>query len=49
MSCGVSLKIHILDVYLDQFKENMGAHAEEQGESVHEDMLDFKHLLPRTI
>ena len=28
----MSLKVHILDAHLDKFKENRGAHSEEQGE-----------------
>ena len=39
----MSLKVHILDVHLDKFKENMGAQSEEQGERFHQDILDFEH------
>ena len=39
----MSLKVHILDAHLDKFKENMGAHSEEQGERFHQDILDFEH------
>ena len=39
----MSLKVHILDAYLDKFKENMGAYSEEQGEHFHQDILDFEH------
>ena len=35
MGCKMSLKVHILDAHLDQFKENMGACSEEQGERFH--------------
>ena len=39
----MSLKVLILDVHLDKFKENMGAQSEEQGERFHQDILDFEH------
>ena len=32
MGCKMSLKVHILDVHLDEFKESMAAYSEEQGE-----------------
>ena len=32
MGCKMSLKVHILDAHLDNFKESMGAYSEEQGE-----------------
>ena len=34
----MSLKVHILDAYLDKFK-NMGAYSEEQGERFHQDNI----------
>ncbi|XP_076312338.1 uncharacterized protein LOC143225953 [Tachypleus tridentatus] len=39
--CIMSLKVHILDAYLDKFK-NMGVHSKEQGELFHQDILDFE-------
>jgi len=38
----MSLKVHILDVHLHKFKDNMGAYSEEQGERFLQDiLLDF--------
>ena len=34
----MSMKVHMLDVNLDEFKENLGAYSEEQGERFHEDI-----------
>jgi len=31
IGCRMSLKVHILDAHLSNFKENMGAYSEEQG------------------
>lgn len=42
MGCRMSLKVHILDAHLDNFKENMGAYSEEQGERFHQDMKHFE-------
>lgn len=42
MGCRMSLKVHILDAHLDNFKENMGAYSEEQGERFHQDLKDFE-------
>ena len=42
MGCKMSLKVHILDVHLDEFKKNMGACSEEQGKRFHQDILDFE-------
>ena len=39
----MSLKVYILDVHLDEFKENMGAYSEEQGKHFHQDILGFEH------
>ena len=38
----MSLKVHILDDYLQKFKDNMGAYSEEQDERFHQDILDFE-------
>ena len=38
----MSLKVRSLDAHLDNFKENMGAYSEEQGERFHQDILDFE-------
>ena len=35
MGCLMSLKIHILDSHLENFKENMGNYSQEQGERFH--------------
>ena len=42
MECKMSVKVHILDVHLDEFKENMSAYSEEQGKRFHQDVLDFE-------
>lgn len=38
MGCRMSLKTHILDALLDNFKENMETYSEER---LHQEMLDF--------
>jgi len=43
MGCRMSLKVHILDAHLDNFKENMGAYSEEQGERFHQDIMDIEY------
>ena len=42
MGCRMSLKVHILDAHLRNFKENMGAYSEEQGERFHQDLKEFE-------
>ena len=42
MGCRMSLKVHMLDAHLDEFKENIGAYSEEQGKRFHQDILDFE-------
>src|SRR6218665_172684 len=42
VGCRMSLKVHILDAYLQKFKDNMGAYLEEQDERFHQDILDFE-------
>jgi len=42
MGCRMSLKLHMLHAHLDQFKGNMGAFSEEQGERFHQDVMDFE-------
>jgi hypothetical protein len=42
MGCRMSLKVHILDAHLDEFKENMRAYSEEQGERFYQDILNFE-------
>jgi hypothetical protein len=42
MGCRMSLKLHMLHAHLDQFKNNMGAYSEEQGERFHQDVMDFE-------
>ena len=41
MGCRKSHKLHMLHALLDQFKDNLGAYSEEQGESFHQDVMDF--------
>ena len=36
----MDLKVHMLDAHLDEFKGNMVAYSEEQGERFHQDVLD---------
>ena len=43
MGCRMSLKVHILDAYLNKLKENMGAYSEEQGKRFDQDILNFEH------
>ena len=31
MGCRMSMKVHMLDAHLDEFKENLGAYSEELG------------------
>ena len=42
MGCRMFLKVHVLEAHLDEFKDNMGAYSEEQGERFHQDILDFE-------
>src|SRR6218665_3297077 len=42
MRCRMSLKVHILDAYLQKFKDNMGAYSEEQDERFRQDILDYE-------
>lgn len=42
MGCRMSLKLHMLHSHLDQFKDNMGAYSEEQGERFHQDVMEFE-------
>ena len=35
MGCRMSMKVHMLDTHLDEFKENLGAYSEEHGERFH--------------
>ena len=42
MGCRMSLKAHILDVHLDEFKENIRAYSEKQGKRFNADILDFE-------
>ena len=35
MGCRMSMKVHMLDAHLDEFKENLGAYSEEHGERFH--------------
>ena len=42
MGCRMSLKVHMLDIHLDEFKENIGGYSEEHGERFHQDILDVE-------
>ena len=42
MECRMSIKVHMLDAHLDEFKENLGAYSEEHGERFHQDIKDFE-------
>ena len=42
MGCRMSIKVHMLDAHLDEFKENLGAYSEEHGERFHQDIKDFE-------
>ena len=35
MECRMSMKVHMLNTHLDEFKENLGAYSEEHGEWFH--------------
>lgn len=43
MGCRMSMKLHMLDAHLYNFKDNMGAYSEEQGERFHQDLRSFEH------
>lgn len=43
MSYRLSLKVHVLDAHLNNFKENIGAYSEEQMERFHQDILNYEH------
>ena len=43
MGCRMSMKVHRLDAHLDEFKENLGAYSEENGERFHQDIKDFEN------
>ena len=42
MGCRMTLKVHMLDAHLDEFKGNMVAYSQEQGERFNQDILDFE-------
>jgi len=42
MGCRMSVKLHMLDAHLGNFKENLGAYSEEQGERFHQDVQEFE-------
>ena len=42
MGCRISMKVHMLDAHLDEFKENLGAYSEEHGERFYQDIKDFE-------
>ena len=42
MGRRMSMKVHMLDAHLDEFKENLGACSEEHGERFHQDIKDFE-------
>ena len=42
MGCRMSMKVHMLDAHLNEFKKNLGAYSEEHGERFHQDIKDFE-------
>ena len=42
MGCRMSMKVHMLDAHLNEFKKNLGAYPEEHGECFHQDIKDFE-------
>ena len=36
------MKVHMLDVHLNEFKKNLGAYSEEHGECFHQDIKYFE-------
>ena len=38
----MSMKAHMLDAHLDEFKENLGAYSEEHGEQFYQDIKAFE-------
>ncbi|GBP61598.1 hypothetical protein EVAR_27485_1 [Eumeta japonica] len=40
--CGELIKLHMLHSHLEEFKDNMGAYSEEQGERFRQDVMDFE-------
>ena len=42
MGCRMSLKLHVLHSYVDEFKDNLGDYSEEQGERFHQDVKSFE-------
>ena len=42
MGCRMSMKVHMLDAHLDEFKKNLGAYSEEHSERFHQDIKDFE-------
>ena len=42
MGCRMSMKLHMLHAHLDEFKSNLGAYSEGQGERFHQDINDFE-------
>ena len=42
MGCRMLMKVHMLDVHLDEFIKNLGAYFEEHGERFHQDIKDFE-------
>ena len=42
MGCRMSLKLHVLQAHLDEFKENIGDYSEEQDERFRQDVSSFE-------
>ena len=42
MGWRMSMKVHMLDAHLNEFKENLGAYSEEHGERFHQDIKDIE-------
>ena len=43
----MSLKVHILNVHLHEFKENMDTYSEEQNKRFHQSILNFERHYQR--
>ena len=42
IGCRMSLKLHMLDSHLENFRQNLGSYSEEQGERFHQDVMKFE-------
>ncbi|GBP17315.1 hypothetical protein EVAR_17803_1 [Eumeta japonica] len=42
--CGEFVKLHMLHSHLDEFKDEVGAYSEEQGERFHQDVEELPSI-----